>query len=1312
MAPKNLNSYSRTPLKRVKQCSEGRLLKKKFLLLPFLLSSIFINYYMVATLDFDANKDANDPLKVKAAGPLGNNSILFDGMYYNWTGSFSLMGGNWMGNVTYTHDSGNTFDVYEVNTLMGAESYTINNQSRITTGGAIGSGTSTPYWIFTNVTISDYVPIGILMTGDALFQVTAIKDVVHKGTEYKCFVLNSSTSWALYEVRTGILIDSFFVWMSSYNYTMKLDATNAEFTLSPLTILTPMNQIYHYSEIPIIVRNKTVLDEVWFRNSSNGGIDWSGNNSLNYNGTHYINASNLWWEDGNHLLQVFCNTTDGNETVEVAEFSVDTYGPWIEILSPQNKTYCAWTPTIQLDIIVNNYTETHSAWFRYNTGSEWTQNSSLMWNGAEFVASLDFPIGSIVLQVYANDSQNHVSHQNLWFRYNLAGNSILFDGMYYNWTGEYSGGAWGGGLTYTHYSGNVFNVTETNVMGSIPPYTINNETRITTGGLFYAGTSTPYWIFNNISVSDYVPIAVDGSGDTNFQVTDIISIDYETTEIECFVLNQSTSWAYYEINTGLLIRSYFVYGGGNYYTINLDVTNVGLPPKPLTLLSPVNKMYYYSQIPIIVQNRTTIQEAWFRNSTNGGLDWSENYPLWFNGTYFTNASDLVWEDGPHLLQVYANTSTGRVVQESVSFTVDTYGPWIELINPLNITYSSTNITLRLDIIVQNFTYADSIWFRYNSGSGWSENQTLVWNSTHFLTTWRVIEGEYHLQIFGNNSLNQIAQRNLWFTYVEYKNPWNYTLVEGYTYTWEDATTGARCNMDGLDDQSQNFILPFTFDYYNESYNSMYVCTNGFVSFTYNTEWNNAPFPSSIYPYMIAPFWTDLTSANPCNIFVQNLTSPNRVVIEWQNIFASSGNLVGSFEIVLFESGDIVFNYDFLTFVPGYTCGLNFGPDTRFYTRFDELNNSIDDFSLLFSYPPNEFLPNLTNPSVNPSSGNQSTLFAFNMTYNDQDNNSPAYVKVIINGTPFNLEKVDIGDSNYVDGCDYTYCIYLQPGNYEYYFACCDGNYLFETIIFSSLSVERTNLSPPLLTDGLENPFNGYAGTTGFQFTVNYTDPDNNIPTLITLVINGTILAMNKQNLEDCNYMDGCLYTLNVTLNAGTYTYYYNCSDGDFLQWTETYLGPIVIRLNNAPQLTIGRVSPVSGSNTLIYQFMITYTDYENDAPVGGVLIYIDDSPHVMIELDPADTNYTDGKIYVYTTSLVNGNHQFYFVVSDGYLMATTEEIAGPSVYDLGEDQVPTPDYLFEFFMIVLIAAGIALTLETVILLRKRKNLTTKTDDRR
>ncbi|HMF33946.1 MAG TPA: hypothetical protein VKK79_21150, partial [Candidatus Lokiarchaeia archaeon] len=614
------------------------------------------------------------------ASSLGNNSVLFDGMYYNWTGYFSPAAGAWSGSVNYAYYAGTTFNVSEVVTLAGTYSYTIDNQTRQTTGGLFGKS-STPYWIFTNVSTSDSVPIAVDGSGDSIFQVTAIQAITYNSAQYQCFVLNNSASWAYYDVNTGILIESYFQFINGgtvYNYTINLAATNAQ--VNPLSILSPGNITYHYSSIPVVIQNATALASAWCRNSTDGGASWSQNYTLAYNGTVFTNSSILKWTDGYHLLQVFANTLAGTLWAINMGFSVDTYGPWIQIMTPQNATYFGFAPMIQLPIDVQNHTLALAVWFRDEVGGMWSHNFTIPWNGTDFITAWPFSAGPTLLQVFANDSLNHVANQTVWFTYSQGKNSVPFDGLFYSWTGYFSpaGESWSGNVNYTYDSGNTFNVTEGNSLLSeigsyYPTYSIDNTTRIATGG-FWAGYSTPIWIFPNASISDSIPIAIAGIGDVAFQVTAIQLITLGASIYQCFVLNNSASWADYEVTTGVLIAGYFDLTNGAYYTMNLDETNA--IPTALTVLAPGAQIYHYSQIPITVQNETSLASAWYRDSTDGGASWSQNSPLAFNGATFSNTSIISWVSGYHLIQVYGETPSGMLSGEVIIFRVNLFAPYL------------------------------------------------------------------------------------------------------------------------------------------------------------------------------------------------------------------------------------------------------------------------------------------------------------------------------------------------------------------------------------------------------------------------------------------------------------------------------------------------------------------------------------------------------------------------------------------------------------------------------------------------------------
>ena len=184
---------------------------------------------------------------------------------------------------------------------------------------------------------------------------------------------------------------------------------------------------------------------------------------------------------------------------------------------------------------------------------------------------------------------------------------------------------------------------------------------------------------------------------------------------------------------------------------------------------------------------------------------------------------------------------------------------------------------------------------------------------------------------------------------------NYYMYDGYPYTWVDATGGTALSLS--DDGYTTIPLPFLFPFYDQNFSTIYLGANGYLSFSDSTpsNWINDPIPSSDsdHYYLIAPFWDDLLTAYAGGggvIYVQSFGT--YWVAEWYDIDHIDGNMVGTFEVILYESGDIMFSYDYLDYIDpydGYTCGLNLGADTQYYNSYLGLSASTDDFSILFTY---------------------------------------------------------------------------------------------------------------------------------------------------------------------------------------------------------------------------------------------------------------------------------------------------------------------------------------------------------------------------
>lgn len=136
----------------------------------------------------------------------------------------------------------------------------------------------------------------------------------------------------------------------------------------------------------------------------------------------------------------------------------------------------------------------------------------------------------------------------------------------------------------------------------------------------------------------------------------------------------------------------------------------------------------------------------------------------------------------------------------------------------------------------------------------------------------------------------------------------YTWITS-TYQYISATDGTALGL--TDDSEANITLPFPFTFYGVSSTNLRIGNNGAALFnvttgdvsTANTAMSSAP------NYFIAPFWDDIDS-DTGNVYWKTVGSaPNRqVVVEWYNRPHYSNIGSATFEMVLFENGNILYQY--------------------------------------------------------------------------------------------------------------------------------------------------------------------------------------------------------------------------------------------------------------------------------------------------------------------------------------------------------------------------------------------------------------------
>ncbi len=141
---------------------------------------------------------------------------------------------------------------------------------------------------------------------------------------------------------------------------------------------------------------------------------------------------------------------------------------------------------------------------------------------------------------------------------------------------------------------------------------------------------------------------------------------------------------------------------------------------------------------------------------------------------------------------------------------------------------------------------------------------------------------------------------------EFGYTWDDTVVEA----WIDASDGTSAVLSP--DHTDLIALPFDFKYYENTYDGLFISLYGFVSFdstNLNGSWQSE-IPSADPPNdVIAPNWMPFEEAEGVIKYKTGGTEPNRwFVVEWNTVKELDGENYYTFQAILFESGDIVFNY--------------------------------------------------------------------------------------------------------------------------------------------------------------------------------------------------------------------------------------------------------------------------------------------------------------------------------------------------------------------------------------------------------------------
>ena len=164
----------------------------------------------------------------------------------------------------------------------------------------------------------------------------------------------------------------------------------------------------------------------------------------------------------------------------------------------------------------------------------------------------------------------------------------------------------------------------------------------------------------------------------------------------------------------------------------------------------------------------------------------------------------------------------------------------------------------------------------------------------------------------------------------------YTMDETVPLDWVDATSsGINTGMSGPSNgqYSGPINLGFTFPYYENSYSQVYIAASGYLSFSNSETWPfQSQIPTDAEPNnVIAPYWAPLflSQFGPAGqvYYLTEGDAPNKYfVVEWYEVTEGvqnapiAGEDIYHFQVILYENGDIRFQYKLMEYTSEDLCG--------------------------------------------------------------------------------------------------------------------------------------------------------------------------------------------------------------------------------------------------------------------------------------------------------------------------------------------------------------------------------------------------------
>ena len=142
------------------------------------------------------------------------------------------------------------------------------------------------------------------------------------------------------------------------------------------------------------------------------------------------------------------------------------------------------------------------------------------------------------------------------------------------------------------------------------------------------------------------------------------------------------------------------------------------------------------------------------------------------------------------------------------------------------------------------------------------------------------------------------------------NVFSQYIYEGNQSLIDLTNQSGTTNLNSGDDQVSNvFNLGFNFDFYNETFSSARMATNGCLHFKISGAYCNDYTPDPLanqYTYTMLPFWTDLIRDNGSKMLAKNFN--DMTVFGWYNMREYNRASDNSFEVILWTNNTFEYRY--------------------------------------------------------------------------------------------------------------------------------------------------------------------------------------------------------------------------------------------------------------------------------------------------------------------------------------------------------------------------------------------------------------------